>query len=94
MFNFISKSIGKLFGTKYDRDVANYTPIVEEINQEYERLKSLSNDELRGKTLEFRERIAEHLAGIDADIKRIEEESRSEEDFTHKEELFLSLIHI
>ena len=28
------------------------------------------------------------MAGIDADIKRIEEESRSEEDFTHKEELF------
>ena len=75
MLDFITKSIGKIFGTKYDRDVAKYTPIVEEINAEFERLKALSFDELRNRTLQFRERIAEHLSGVDADIKSLTEEA-------------------
>ena len=88
MLDFISKSIGKIFGTKYDRDVAKYTPIVQEINEEFERLQALSNDELRGRTLQFRERIKEHLSGLDTDIADITEEALNEEDFTKKEDLF------
>ncbi len=88
MLDFITKSIGKIFGTKYDRDVATYTPVVQEINEEFERLKALSNDELRNKTLQFRERIKEHLSGIDSDIKSLTEEAISEENFTQKESLF------
>ena len=68
MFNAIAKSIKKVFGTKQERDVNMYMPIVEEINEVFEGLSGLSNDELRNKTNEFRTRIAEHLAGIDKDI--------------------------
>ncbi len=88
MFKFITNSIGKIFGTKYDRDIASYTPLVKEINEEFERLKSLSDDQLRQKTLEFRKRIAEHLAGIDEDIKNLNDESTDEKDFLRKEEIF------
>ena len=63
MFKSITKLVGKIFGTKYEKDVANYTPIVEEINELFQTYQSLSNDELRNKTLIFRERIAEHLKG-------------------------------
>ncbi|MEL6863952.1 MAG: preprotein translocase subunit SecA, partial [Bacteroidota bacterium] len=88
MLDFISKSLGKIFGTKYDRDVAAYSPIVEEINREFERLKGLSNDELRNRTLDFKTQIAEHLAGIDEDIANITRQSSEEQDLTLREDMF------
>ncbi|MFK7933471.1 MAG: preprotein translocase subunit SecA [Saprospiraceae bacterium] len=89
MFNFITKSVKKIFGTKYERDVAEYSPIVEQINEEFENLKRLSFDELRNKTVDFRRRIKEHLAGIDQDLIDIAEEAKTEEDLERKEQLFL-----
>ena len=88
MFDKLFSGVKKLFGTKYDRDVAGYTPIVEEINGYYEQYRSLSNDELRNKTVEFRKRIADHLAGVDTDIAAIRKEANDEADFLRKEELF------
>ncbi len=87
MFNFVKK----LFGTKYERDVKTYAPIVEEINEIFEELRALSNDELRAKTLQFRERIAEYLSDIDAEIKSLEATSEQEEDLGKKEELFAEI---
>ena len=82
------KVLTKLFGTKFDRDVKKYTPIVEETLRIYDTLQVLSSDELRNKTHEFRARIAEHLAGINEDIRLLEEEVQSEKDFGVKEQLF------
>lgn len=84
MINFFKK----VFGTKYDRDVKLYAPIVEKINEYYEEYHQLSDDELRNKTLEFRKRIAEHLTGIDQDIKSLEEESTEEKNLDAKEEIY------
>ncbi len=88
MFKSITKLVGKIFGTKYEKDVANYTPIVEEINELAVSYQNLSHDELRNKTLVFRERIAEHLKGIDEDISNAEAEARNNEDIHAKEALF------
>jgi preprotein translocase subunit SecA len=51
--------ITKIFGTKHDRDVKKLRPIVAEINEEYEKLASLSDDELKAKTDEFKQRLGE-----------------------------------
>lgn len=88
MLKFINNSVQKIFGTKYERDVKTYAPIVEEINEIFEDLASISNDDLRGKTLGFRARIKEHLAGIDEDIKAAREEASNEVDLAKKEDLF------
>ena len=88
MFNLINRSVKKIFGTKYERDVKAYAPVVEEINEIFEGLSSLSNDELRNKTLSFRERISEHLVGIDEDIKSTKEEATTETNLVDKERLF------
>lgn len=88
MFNVIKK----LFGTKYDRDVKKYQPIVKEINDNFARLSSLSNDELRNKTIEFRERIASHLSQIDTDIKRLEQDVNDTSiDFLEKEKVYTEI---
>jgi preprotein translocase subunit SecA len=81
----------KVFGTKQDRDVKGYSGRVNEINGYFDQYKSLSLDELRGKTLEFRSRIKEHLAGIDEDIQNLKTQSESEEDLLQREELYTQI---
>lgn len=65
MIGFLSKLFG---GSKSDKDVKRTQPIVAEINRIYGELQSLSHDELRNKTQEFRQQIREHLKDIDAEI--------------------------
>jgi len=84
MFNFLKK----VFGTKYDKDVKEYDPIVLEINGHFEQYKSLSNDDLRNKTFEFRERIKTHLKGINGEIDSLQEKAAIENDLNVKEEMF------
>ncbi len=55
----IGSIITKIFGTKYERDLKRIRPIVDEINSFYETLSSLSDEDLKGKTEEFRSRLAE-----------------------------------
>ena len=55
MFESLLKSI---FGSKHERDVKRTGPIVEEINEFAKSYASLSDDELRAKTAEFKARLA------------------------------------
>ncbi len=48
----------KIIGTKNDRELKRIQPIVARINELEAGVKPLSNDALRGKTAEFRERLA------------------------------------
>ncbi len=56
MLNAIFRSI---FGTKHERDVKRMRPIVAEIEALEPALKGLSDDALRAKTAEFRQRLAD-----------------------------------
>jgi preprotein translocase subunit SecA len=56
MLNAIFRSI---FGTKHERDVKRMRPIVAEIEAFEPGLKALSDEALRAKTAEFRQRLAE-----------------------------------
>ncbi|HOZ68386.1 MAG TPA: preprotein translocase subunit SecA [Chitinophagaceae bacterium] len=65
MLGFIQKIFG---GSKSEKDVKKIEPYVARINQFFTSYQSLSNDQLRGKTQEFRGRIKEHLSAIDTEI--------------------------
>src|SRR5579875_2426487 len=65
MANFLSKFFG---GSKSEKDVKAIMPLVTKINQNFEAYQSLSNDQLRNKTAEFRQRIKEYLTEIDTQI--------------------------
>ncbi|MEO7922541.1 MAG: preprotein translocase subunit SecA [Chitinophagaceae bacterium] len=65
MLGFISKIFG---GSKSEKDVKKIEPYVGKINRFFDAYQSISNDELRNKTQEFRRRIKEHLSAIDAEI--------------------------
>jgi hypothetical protein len=64
----------KFFGSKHDRDVARVAPIVDEINAACESFRALSDEELRGRTAEFRARIAAALEGLTDPAERREAE--------------------
>src|SRR5438093_3861063 len=49
--------ITRLFGSKHERDIKQMWPLVEEISAEFEKLQSLSDEALAGKTVEFRARL-------------------------------------
>lgn len=51
--------IKKMFGTKDERDVKKIQPLVGEINEHYEKLANLSDDDLIAKTEEFKKRLAD-----------------------------------
>jgi len=62
----------KMFGgNKSEKDVRAILPLVTKINQHFSTYQSLSNDELRNKTIEFRQRIASALKDIDIQIADI-----------------------
>ncbi len=65
MLGFISKMFG---GSKSEKDVKKIEPYVSRINEFFNSYQSLDNDQLRSKTLEFRQRIREHLSEIDSEI--------------------------
>lgn len=56
-------------GNKSEKDVKAIKPLVEKINSFFQQYQSLSNDELRGKSVEFRRRIKEYLKVIDDQIE-------------------------
>jgi preprotein translocase subunit SecA len=71
----------KIFPDKHSKDTKLLWPIVEEIKEEYEKIKDLSEDELRAKTAEFKERIQNSTAELRQKIEELKEKLRSDEDF-------------
>jgi preprotein translocase subunit SecA len=65
MLGIISKVFG---GNKSEKDVKKIRPVVERINQHFASYAPLTNDELRNKTQEFRQRIKEYLKKTDDEI--------------------------
>ena len=53
--------IGKIFGSKADRDLKQLTPNVDKILREYDRIDKLDHDELRRETQKIRQIIQDHI---------------------------------
>ncbi|MDQ3015928.1 MAG: preprotein translocase subunit SecA, partial [Bacteroidota bacterium] len=85
------KIFTKIFGSKYERDVKTYSANVDTTNEFAEQYQSLSNDELREKTNDFKQRITEHLKDIDAEIASLRIDAEETTDFHLKEELYKEL---
>lgn len=90
MIGIFNKAITKIFGNKSDRDLKEITPKVTAIKEAFARMESLSNDELRAKTAEFKERISSYLKDIEAEISALEiqAEENPDLDLHKKEELY------
>ena len=79
--------IGKLFGNKNTRDMREIQPWVEKVKKAYPAIEALTNDELRAKTQELKERIRQSATEENAKIAELKakvEETEIEE----REQLF------
>jgi len=62
----------KVFGDSQERSLKKLWPVVDEINVEYEKLRSLTDEQLQAKTAEFKGLIQEALQDIENDRKDIQ----------------------
>ena len=62
--SFINSILKAFVGDKSQKDVKAIQPLVNKIKQFENSLMALSNDELRNKTVEFKEKIKKHIADI------------------------------
>src|ERR1700694_67140 len=76
-----------VFGTRHDRERKRVQPIVDEINEQYARLQTISEEELRGQTEKFRARIREVTTDIEAHTAEPRDQSRAPADPAEREEI-------
>lgn len=88
----IINSLIKLFvGDKAKNDLKSIQPLVEKIKAYAAELEHISNDELRGKTIAFKEKIKEARATFDAQIADLQAQANATEDIDKKEDLYTEI---
>ncbi|MEQ9590962.1 MAG: preprotein translocase subunit SecA [Cyclobacteriaceae bacterium] len=87
------KFIAKILGTKSQKDIKNVMPLVDKTKAEFDKLHSLSNDELRSKTQEIQETINERLKSIDNELAGLHQKivDHPELDLNEKESIFAKI---
>ncbi|MFI5163822.1 MAG: preprotein translocase subunit SecA, partial [Bacteroidia bacterium] len=88
--NTVINLIGKIFGSKNDRDMKPLWPIVDQVKEEFEKLQSLNNDQLREKTAEFKKRIADYIEKEKNEIAELKAQAEQEENMDEKEKIYSS----
>lgn len=80
----------KFLGSKSQRDIKAIMPVVEQIHEVYKEIQKLSNDELRAKTQEFKNRIANYIAEEESKIAELKAsiENEIEMDVEEKAEIY------
>ncbi|MBP6385106.1 MAG: preprotein translocase subunit SecA [Pseudarcicella sp.] len=88
MFNILTKSLTKLFGTKSERDIKELMPYVEKTKVAFQQLANISDDELRQKTIYLKSVISSKLQPIDDSLKNLHLQAESTSDINQKENYF------
>jgi len=84
----INQLLGKVFGTKNERVIKSLMPKVHAINALEPEMQKLSDDQLRAKTDEFRQRIQERLSQVtkSPQVEPAEAAAEDELDFDERKE--------
>ncbi len=93
MLGFLNKLLG---GNKSEKDVKLLQPTVVKINEYFQQYQTISNDELRCKTVEFKQRITEHLKALDEEIIHLQQEAEKldENDIQNKDAIYKDIDNI
>ncbi len=86
--SFINSVLKVFVGDKSEKDVKSLQPLVKEIKSFEQQLESLSIDDLRQKTAEFKSRIKEERKDIDDKIEALKEEVKNSTDIDRNEEIY------
>jgi len=87
----LKRVITAVLGTRHDRERRKIQPIVDAINEQYERLHDVSEEELRGQTAKFRAILAERTSSLEARITMLRERKRTVGEAAERERVDLEL---
>jgi len=79
------KLVQKLFGSRHEREARKLDPVVGRINAICSELSGLSEEELKGKTEEFRARIRERSGALEEEIAELKGKKRQSIDPDERE---------
>src|SRR5688500_6529887 len=83
----LKRVITGIFGSRHDRERKRVQPIIDAINEHYERLQPVSDEELRGQTAKFRAIIAERVGTLEAEVAALREEKKTATDLADRERI-------
>jgi preprotein translocase subunit SecA len=90
--SIVSGFLGKILGNKAERDLKQVEPFVDMINRETEKVKDLSNDELRQKTIDLKDLVQSSIKEDNNEIQKLKEKLEAEEtDIEEKENIYSSI---
>ena len=75
----ITNLISKIFGNKSDRDMKEVAPMVNKIKAVYPEIEKLSNDELRQKSIDLKERIQGSIKADEDKIQSLKDKIENEQ---------------
>lgn len=74
MLGSLKNVLKKVVGDKTQRDLKEISPIVEKVKAEYDKLGSITHDELRERTVQLKGRIQEAISTEESRIKELRQE--------------------
>lgn len=89
--SFVNNLLKLFVGDKSKKDIQQIKPIVEKVKSFEPVLKALSNDELRGKTLYFKDKIRQARLPKDQAIEEIKKRLEEVTDIDKREELYVEI---
>ncbi len=85
----IDTIIKTFLGDKSVKDIKKIQPVVDVVNQEFDKLSDLSNDQLRSKTLELQKEIFEYFQTEKSEIDSLKNDIEEEKfDLTEREDVY------
>jgi preprotein translocase subunit SecA len=86
--DIVNKVLGLFLGNKYERDIKEITPYTIEILKEYDKLRDLSNDQLRDLTAVLKKEVQDEIEPDENEIRTLKSKAEAEEDVYRKEEYY------
>ncbi|MGD8873483.1 MAG: preprotein translocase subunit SecA, partial [Gemmatimonadota bacterium] len=87
----LKSAVKAILGSRHKREAKKLQPLIDEINEIYEGLSSLTDEQLEAKTDEFRGYIEEQTASLRDGISELKEEKRQSEDPDERERLSIEI---
>ena len=81
----LNKVLGLFLGNKYEKDLKEMSPFADKVKSEYEKLSSLSNDDLRSLTKNLKERVMDSIKEEEEQIAILKGKAAAEDDVNAKE---------
>ncbi|WP_298894572.1 preprotein translocase subunit SecA [uncultured Psychroserpens sp.] len=89
--SFLNSVLKVFVGDKAKQDVKALTPIVDQVKSFESALEQLSHDQLRAKTAEFKDKIAEARKPLQDNIDQLLKDAEATDDIDKREDIYLEI---